>query len=215
MQTALQPPGIHSLSDSVIGFVSQRSWFPHHELVGGQIDAYNDQPRPDQNLPLRSCADTAVVVIPSSEAALNCSKRSLAGSSTHRPTTRTSNAKHYKLSGRRGRKEKESDSSTAERRREYHRTKQQRYRERQRGYEEELVGATGQLNEETVKLRRRRDQLTCQAPRHLTVWIVATEYLRIVDHGIFTTISSADLDFLHASTAPDVLIDTGSGVDAL
>ncbi|KAG6961003.1 hypothetical protein JG687_00007905 [Phytophthora cactorum] len=97
------------------------------------------------------------------------------GPRIERPTT--TRFRDSKVSKSRCHKDKED---TTESHREYYRIKQQRYRERQRECEEVLENATRQLKNEIGQLKRLRDQLTFQVPRSLTVWIVATEYLRII-----------------------------------
>ncbi|KAG3168965.1 hypothetical protein PC128_g19255 [Phytophthora cactorum] len=217
METTPHPPGIHTLSDSVIRSVALRSSPSRHERLGGRGYDYSDRLQPNEYLRDCSFAVTEMERITSNDAGLNSLRQSSMVPSTQRPATRHSSAKRYKLSGRRSQKDKEGDTSMAKRRRAYDRMRQQKYHARQREYEEELENATRQVKEETAQLWRYRGKLTSQAPRSLTIWIVATKYLRIFGRGIITCddITPNDLDFLHAAMAPDVIIDTASGAHTL
>ncbi|KAF1786907.1 hypothetical protein GQ600_22574 [Phytophthora cactorum] len=212
METTPHPPGIHTLSDSVIRSVALRSSPSRHGRLGGRGYDYSDRLQPNEYLRDRSFAVTEMERITSNDAGLNSLRQSSMVPSTQRPATRHSSAKRYKLSGRRSQKDKEGDTSMAKRRRAYDRMRQQKYQARQREYEEELENATRQVKEETAQLWRYRGKLTSQAPRSLTIWIVATEYLRIFGRGVITCddITPNDLDFLHAAMAPDVIIDTAT-----
>ncbi|ETP04825.1 hypothetical protein F441_18483, partial [Phytophthora nicotianae CJ01A1] len=216
METTLHPPGFHELSVNVIGCVVQRSLSSRDRSGGGRVAGYycNDQLQTRSILP--NCSTTKEHTT-SNAANLSNSRQAPVGQATRVTPTKHRDTKQYKLSGRRKSKVQTGSTTMTERRREYYRMKQQRYRDRQRQCEEELESSTRQLTEEINQLKRHRDQLTFQAPRNLTIWIVATEYLRIFSRGVFTRddINPNDLALLDATMARDVLVEPTSGEDAL
>ncbi|ETI41943.1 hypothetical protein F443_12864 [Phytophthora nicotianae P1569] len=210
MQATLQPPGIHTLSDGVIGSVAQRS----SRNVGRQIYGYINEQQSRLYSPSRSCANATAGLVTLAKDGMRREKRNLDDVRTQYSTTRVRDTKRYKLSGSERIDDKEEDDTT-ESRRKYYRKKQQRYRERQRKREKMLENSTRRLKDEIGQLKRLHDQLSFQVPRCLTIWIVATEYLRIMRRGISNGAGNNDIELLQTTMAPDVLIDTGSGVDAL
>ncbi|KAG3190326.1 hypothetical protein PC128_g11398 [Phytophthora cactorum] len=211
MQITLQPPGIHTLSDGVIGSVVPRFWAAHDRLRNGQVQYIQRQTQ--LHSPNHPCADVDMKRITSDGPHLNSSKQTLMGSlHLQRSATRRSVYKRYELSECQGMKEKGGFAASLTSC-DYNR----RYRERKRKYEETLKNSKQQLEGQIIQLRRQRDQLTFQESRCLTVWTIATEYFRIFRRGILTQddIHPTDFDFLHAAITPDVLKDATCGVDGL
>ncbi|ETO77802.1 hypothetical protein F444_07068 [Phytophthora nicotianae P1976] len=112
MQATLQPPGIHTLSDGVIGSVAQRS----SRNVGRQIYGYINEQQSRLYSPSRSCANATAGLVTLAKDGMGREKRNLDDVRTQYSTTRVRDTKRYKLSGSERIDDKEEDDTTESRR---------------------------------------------------------------------------------------------------
>ncbi|KAG7379002.1 hypothetical protein PHYPSEUDO_009163 [Phytophthora pseudosyringae] len=126
MQTTLHPLGICTLSDRVIGSVVQRTLPYHQRFLNESVDPHDNRQHPSLYSPEPLCStrkNLDEVDGHSSTFMGPCDQKSS-------PRLRVSKRSHFP--GHQRQKEVGGYATTVERRREYYRTKQQRYRERQR-----------------------------------------------------------------------------------
>ncbi|KAG7387378.1 hypothetical protein PHYBOEH_008261 [Phytophthora boehmeriae] len=106
-------------------------------------------------------------------------------------------------------------------RRERNRIYQARYKLRQKKLANDLDLSVQKLREDVEQLEKQRLALSYTPLTNSTVWNVAAEYFRLFRHGFnkFEISSNAapvtHLTFLQQTMAPDVMIDSRSGVEAM
>ncbi|RAW21605.1 hypothetical protein PC110_g21952, partial [Phytophthora cactorum] len=108
--------------------------------------------------------------------------------------------------------------------REKHRLSQQRYRQKQYDLAVKLEKDTCRLREEVKMLENKRRAVLLKAPGTDTaVWVAAIEYFRLFRHGlpssgpdsVAESIPCVQLAFAQATMAPDVVHNSGVGVEAM
>uniref|UniRef100_H3GHJ5 BZIP domain-containing protein n=1 Tax=Phytophthora ramorum TaxID=164328 RepID=H3GHJ5_PHYRM len=114
-----------------------------------------------------------------------------------------------------------------EHQREIRRLRQIRYRKKKENYANTLEEETHQLRQEIDKLEQRRRSVSAAVPSEKTLWNVAVEYFRLFRYGLRASDLSeqaanssepqpcAQLDFLRAAMAPDVMYNAGRGIDSI
>ncbi|KAJ8578170.1 hypothetical protein ON010_g1040 [Phytophthora cinnamomi] len=123
-----------------------------------------------------------------------------------------------------------SEESRLELRRRRRRVNMQRYRNKIQHRGDILDQEAQQLREEIQQLELQREAILARAPKS-TVWSVTAEYFRLFQYGLKASApardrlsttselppcdSSAQRDFLYRTMAPDVIGQTGSGVENL
>ncbi|KAG7387376.1 hypothetical protein PHYBOEH_008259 [Phytophthora boehmeriae] len=106
-------------------------------------------------------------------------------------------------------------------RRERNRIYQARYKLRQKKLANDLDLSVQKLREDVEQLEKQRLALSYTPLTNSTVWNVAAEYFRLFRHGFnkFEISSNAapvtHLTFLQQTMTPDVMIETGSGIEAV
>ncbi|KAF1795598.1 hypothetical protein GQ600_26219 [Phytophthora cactorum] len=105
--------------------------------------------------------------------------------------------------------------------RELRRVRQIRYRKKKDDYANSLDEGNKQLRVEIEQLADRRRSVLAAVPAKKSGWSVAVEYFRLFQFGIPDTSASgassscAQIAFLKATMAPDVLFNTDCGVKAV
>ncbi|GMF27632.1 unnamed protein product [Phytophthora lilii] len=111
--------------------------------------------------------------------------------------------------------------------REIRRLRQIRYRKKKEDYATSLEEENRQLQQEIQKLEQRRRSVAEAVPTEKTLWDVAVEYFRLFRFGLREPAlpqqssktqempACAQLDFLRATMAPDVMFNAGRGVESI
>lgn len=111
-------------------------------------------------------------------------------------------------------------------RRARNRAHQAKFKLKQKSKEQNLESDVQRLRVETQQLEVERDVLASSKPLHSSSWCVAAEYFRLFRNGfaspkVFPPASSGAMHrtsqhaFLQAVAAPDVMVETGCGVETL
>ncbi|GMF42328.1 unnamed protein product [Phytophthora fragariaefolia] len=118
-------------------------------------------------------------------------------------------------------------NSQRDHQREIRRLRQIRYRKKKDDYANNLEEETRQLQQQIEKLEQRRRSDAEAVLSEKTLWNVAVEYFRLFRYGLRDPIlvnkagkgqemqPCAQLDFLRATMAPDVLFNAGRGVESI
>ncbi|ETK81336.1 hypothetical protein L915_13169, partial [Phytophthora nicotianae] len=202
MQITLQPPGVQTSSDRVIGDEARSFYSTLYRIVED-----TSQHQTQQYVPF----------CPYAKADMEHKTQNGRYSDFKQPDACIQYGRdgryHQSSQGQTKKTEKKQHFTTTLTNRDYSR----QYRERKRKYQEQLENSNRQLSAEIIQLKHYRDRYILWPPRTLTVWVVVAEYFRIFQCGIIDSdvINSKDLSFLYATMAPDVLSNTSSGVDTL
>lgn len=115
-------------------------------------------------------------------------------------------------------------NSQRDHQREIRRLRQIRYRKKKDDYANTLEEETRQLQQQIEKLEQRRRSIAEAVPTEKTLWNVVVEYFRLFRYGLREPMPArqtqeiqpcAQLDFLRATMAPDVLFNAGRGVESI
>ncbi|ETI41286.1 hypothetical protein F443_13475 [Phytophthora nicotianae P1569] len=202
MQITLQPPGVQTSSDRVIGDEARSFYSTLYRIVED-----TSQHQTQQYVPF----------CPYAKADMEHKTQNGRYSDFKQPDACIQYGRdgryHQSSQGQTKKTEKKQHFTTTLTNRDYSR----QYRERKRKYQEQLENSNRQLSAQITQLKHYRDRYILWPPRTLTVWVVVAEYFRIFRCGIIDSdlINPKDLSFLYATMAPDVLSNTSSGVEAL
>ncbi|KAE8986612.1 hypothetical protein PR003_g24949 [Phytophthora rubi] len=115
-------------------------------------------------------------------------------------------------------------NSQRDHQREIRRLRQIRYRQKKDSYANTLEEEARVLQQQIEKLGERRRSIAEAVPSEKTLWNVVVEYFRLFRYGLREPLVArqsqevqpcAQLDFLRATMAPDVLFNAGRGVESI
>ncbi|KAL3670619.1 hypothetical protein V7S43_003811 [Phytophthora oleae] len=195
MSSSLYPPAILSLSEDVIGSVTQRVSPPHGYFVRG-----NNQPNKDQEAAQMRHSSANILL------------RSVSTATPH-PVSPSSD----KIPRKHPVNEEETDQEAIETRRKRIRINQARYRQKLQDKPKQLENCIQQLTEQVQHLKSERNQAVGGVAFQQTVWTAAVEYFRIFSQGWHAPVGTniVAMDLLKTLISSDVAFSGGIGLDAL